>query len=75
VAVLVAELGRGTPADAGGVTGPAAAGFVAGAGLKKDGCPLCLFHASQIRNRDIENTTQSRVRRISVMGGARNSLV
>lgn len=26
---------------------------------------MCLFHASQIKNRDIENTTQSMVRRVS----------
>ena len=52
----------------------------AGGGPNNDGWPLCLFQASQIRNSETENTTQSKVRRISVMGavsvegGARNGL-
>ena len=39
----------------------------AGAGTKNDGCPLCLFQASQIRNSEAENTTQRMLRRMSVM--------
>jgi hypothetical protein len=68
-----ARPGTGTPPTAAGVApeaAPTAAGLIACAGgLKNDGCPLCLFQASQIRNKDIEKMTHNKVRRISVMGG------
>ena len=57
--------GAGTAVAAGGAAG-AVVGAV-GRGPKIDGSPWCLFQASHSRTSDIENTTHSRVRRISVM--------
>ena len=61
-----AALGVGRPLAAGSVTG-ADADFATGEGPNSEGWPLCLFQASQISTSDIEKTTHSRVRRISVM--------
>jgi hypothetical protein len=56
----------GTPAvPAGGALEADAAGL--DVGPKIDGLPVCLFQASHSRTSDIVKTTQSRVRRISVM--------
>jgi len=74
-----AVLATGTPAAAGATVpeagagaglAPGAAAVLRGGPPKIDGWPLCLFHASQSRTSDIVKTTQSRVRRISVMGGS-----
>ena len=68
-------LAVGTPTcDAG--SAPAGAALTAAAGRGEaeniDGWPVCLFHPSHSRTSDMVKTTQSRVRRMSVMGdGAR----
>ena len=56
------------PLAAGGAF--AATDLDGGGGEKREGWPVCLFQASQIRNSDIENTTHRIVRRVSFMGGA-----
>ena len=71
-------IGAAAAAALAGDAGGLAAGAVATVlGLNSEGLPLCLFHASQINTRDIENTTHNRVRRISVMekasSGSENS--
>ena len=47
--------------------GGAEADVFSGAGLNIEGCPVCFCQASHKNTKDMENTTQSIVRRISVM--------
>lgn len=65
VLALGTPVSAGDAAAAGGVAAADAAGRVLGENI--DGCPVCLFQASHSRTRDIVKTTQSKVRRISVM--------
>ena len=60
-------LGVGNAALLATALGGAEAAVFAGAGLNIDGCPVCFCQASHKNTKDMENTTQSMVRRISVM--------
>jgi hypothetical protein len=62
----------GSVAGAAAGVGPEAAVAAGrGDGLNIEGCPLCLFQASQSSTRDMAKTVQSRVRRMSFMAGFR----